>query len=149
MSTVPRPYSGAVALESQGHVAGPQRIGKPMIYPKNPVFIGCFERLPIAGVAKYVEASGDVILGFRWAISSLTKEVIRQMYAKSYVAAMWSDVEEPQQSACLFVRRTPRVETQPSLSAFEPRKPQRCSVGHGRFYRTLRRVKTSARWHPT
>jgi hypothetical protein len=120
-----------------------------MIYPKNPVFIGCFEPLPIAGVAKYVEASGDVILGFRWAISSLTKEVIRQMYAKSYVAAMWSDVEEPQQSACLFVRRTPRVETQPSLSAFEPRKPQRCSVGHGRFYRTLRRVKTSARWHPT
>ena len=72
-----------------------------MIYPKNSVFIGCFEPLPIAGVAKYVDASSDAICGFRWAISSLTKEVIRQMYAKRYVATMWSDVEEPQQSPCL------------------------------------------------
>ena len=113
MSTVPRPYSGAAALEFRGRVAGPQRIGKPMIYPKNPVFIGCFEPLPIAGVAKYVDASSDAICGFRWAISSLTKEVIRQMCANSYVAAMWSDVEEPQQSARPFRAGKLGLEMQP------------------------------------
>src|SRR5712671_4624885 len=42
MSTVPRPDSRAGSLESHGHVAGSQRIGKPIIYSKNPAFIGCF-----------------------------------------------------------------------------------------------------------
>jgi hypothetical protein len=98
MSTVPRPYSGAASLESQGHVADPQRIGKAMIYPENPVFIGCFGSSQIAAVAKYVEASSNAICDFRWAIGSLTNEAIRQMCAKNYVATVqpsfspWSHV---------------------------------------------------------
>src|SRR5438445_9221143 len=105
MSTVPRPYSGAVALESQGRVAGPQRIGKPMIYPKNPVSIGCFEPSQLADVAKYVGALSSTMCGFRWAVSSLTKKVIREMCAKSYVQRCRNDVEGPQQSATSIVRR--------------------------------------------
>jgi hypothetical protein len=102
-----------------------------MIYPKTPVFIGCFEPSPIAAVAEYVEASGDVILGFRWTISSLTKEVIRQMCANSYVAAMWSDVEEPQQSARPFRTGDPALKCSPAQWFRVVAKRQPSSVSHG------------------
>jgi hypothetical protein len=85
MSTVPRPNSRAGRLESHGHVAGSQRIGKPIIYLKNPAFIGCFGRFKkekIVDVAKCLDSSAAATGRFWPAMRLLTNKYVREMHAK-------------------------------------------------------------------